>query len=188
MKNKISLFLCILFLLIMAACTESENNYRDFSNSDTERTSVQMEQTGNSKLETESLSASAVTKEELAKEEERFNNLLASLNADSFSKIQINYVGGDNTRTYFSEDKMVIQQWVTLLKKMKITSCSYTVIAGSSFSINLFKDEQRIFIGAFALPYIYNSTDRTMNKIENLSEIQSEMNALLDKGIFKEID
>ena len=186
-KSKRIIVLCLLFVIILTAC-KKENNNPYYTEHQTGTT--QIEQTNFNDSVTEFPPPHVATKEELTAEDKRFKDLLGSLKANHLSKVRLDVFDQDIKNHFFlSEDPAYIQQWVTLLKKMKTSVTQNDMALGPyGFFVAFYDEDGNIIpIASTRLPYIYTSSETTMHVVENYSELEGGFNELLKQIVPEEL-
>ncbi|MCL1853438.1 MAG: hypothetical protein FWF88_10505 [Peptococcaceae bacterium] len=126
--------------------------------------------------ETDELTELTVSSEELRKEKERFSGMISSLDESGITKIELIRFDPftDGEEICASDDPRTIETWITLLKQAEISPVSFELLPGDRFVILLYDADKVVEVGSFMFPYIYNSTNRTMNIIDNYEGLKEE--------------
>ncbi len=186
-KSKQIIVLCLLFVIILTAC-KKENSNPYYTEHQTGTT--QIEQTNFDDSVTEFPPPHVATKEELTAEDKRFKDLLGSLKANHLSKVRLDVLDQDiKNHVFLSEDPALVQQWVTLLKKMKTSVTQNDMALGPyGFFVAFYdKDGNIIPIASTRFPYIYTSSETTMHVVDNYSELEGEFDELLKQIVPEEL-
>ena len=119
-----------------------------------------------------------VTPEEIHHEGDRFADMIRSLDVDTLTKIELSQVNPSNGKEvrYSSDDRQTIEAWVTLLNQAETSPQPFEPLLGNGFAIRFYAGDKQVEIGGFLLPYIYNTTDQTMNVIENYADLIEKFN------------
>lgn len=187
-KSKKIIVLCLLFVIILTACKkENSNSYYTAPQTGT----TQIEQTNFNDSVAEIPPPRVATEEELTAEDQRFKDLLGSLKANHLlSKVRLDVLDQDiKNHVFLSEDPAFIQQWVTLLKKMKTSVTQNDMALGPyGFFVAFYdKDENIVPIASTRLPYIYTPSETTMHVVDNYSELKGEFDELLKQIVPEEL-
>jgi hypothetical protein len=117
-----------------------------------------------------------VAREEIQQEGERFTALIHSLHERKITKVELEQVnpGTGKASTYTSDNEATIQKWINVLGKMKTSPTTFDPLLGTGYSITFYEGGTKVEIGGFVSHYIYNTTDRTMNVIDNYADLEEE--------------
>ncbi len=174
--KKSLIFIMLIFIPMLTSCSNinkiPSNSNKDNSNSSNISSSPVF------------LNPSAVTKAELEKTYNDFTKLINSLNAEKIEKIEISSSFPELVPCTTTE-KEIISQWVSLLKKMEITSKTFEPVNGLGYGMDVYCNGKQESIGGFMLPYIYTSSNRTMLYCENYDELKQEFEDLKNKIGYK---
>ncbi len=165
MKRLSILLLIITIILSFGACSKpkdmQKNNSSDVTNSNFAPTDV--------------------TKAELEKTYNDFSKLINSLDANEIEKIETNFHTPGGTFSNATTDKEIISQWVSFFKKMKFSAKPYEIYVGAGYSIDMYLNDKKEFIGNFCPPVIYVQNSKTMLYWENRIELAEEFENLKAK-------
>ena len=171
-RNLICFVLSLGLALITTGCGNTTNELGKASTS-MEETSMNNQSAIDRNTSVPDTNTALITNSEVKESQDQFVSFIQSLDVDLVDAISLEVYAPDQ-QIFRTVNKSVIQQWISLLKKMKITGTSYQDLYGTGYMLSIEQGGQKKDIGFFMTSNITTDETRTMYQIANFNELSDE--------------